>query len=178
MIKLKRVIHYKDTNSVEATWVDVVSVPIFKTVYDPLDQSVVVGEEQVGVEEKETVVLCHTYADVQMQLFRDHISSMGGNITEHEALIAEVQAGINPPVPLTPEQILAERHDLALSQIRSLEDAVENNVRKVTRLFMIELFQYIGAQNGITPEQLYQDNKGYRGLVDLEAQVAPLRKEL
>ena len=50
MNTLKQVIHYQDTNSVEATWVD----------------------------ENNVVVKCHSYADVQMQMFMDDVAGFGG----------------------------------------------------------------------------------------------------
>ena len=84
MNTLKQVIHYPDTNSVEATWVD-----------------------SEGV-----VIKCHSYADVQMHMFRDDVAEFGGNSTEYEELIALVESNIKPvePAPLpilscTPWQI-------------------------------------------------------------------------
>jgi len=74
MILLKSVIHDTKTNSVEATWVNIDDVPI----------------------------KCHSYADVQMDMFRSDVAEFGGNIAEHEALIALVESGIVPPTPPTP----------------------------------------------------------------------------
>lgn len=71
MNTLKQVIHYQDTNSVEATWVD----------------------------SKDVVIKCHSYADVQMQMFRDDIAEFGGDITEHEDLISLVESNIKPVEP-------------------------------------------------------------------------------
>ena len=98
MSTLKQVIHYPDTNSVEATWVD----------------------------SKDVVVKCHSYADVQMQMFRNDIAELGGDIAEHEELIAKVEADIKPvePAPLpvlscTPWQIRKKLNK------EGLRDAVE-----------------------------------------------------
>ena len=84
MITLRDVIHYPETNSVEATWVD--------------------GET--------VVVKCHSYADCQMQMFRDDVAEFGGDIAEYEAMIALVESNIKPvepePLPIlscTPWQI-------------------------------------------------------------------------
>ena len=84
MNTLKQVIHYPDTNSVEATWVD----------------------------SEGNVVKCHSYADVQMQMFRDDVAELGGDIAEYEELIALVESNIKPvepePLPIlscTPWQI-------------------------------------------------------------------------
>ena len=84
MNTLKQVIHYPDTNSVEATWVD----------------------------ENDVVIKCHSYADVQMQMFRDDVAELGVDIAEYEELIALVESNIKPvepePLPIlscTPWQI-------------------------------------------------------------------------
>ena len=77
---LKEVIHDTKTNSVEATWVDAEGVQ----------------------------VKCHSYADVQMGMFRADVLALGGNIAEHEAMIAAVEAAIVPPSPPTVDQIVAD----------------------------------------------------------------------
>lgn len=83
---LKQVIHYTDTNSVEATWVTREQLP---------DTDMVI----------ETVVRCHSYADVQMDMLREDIKQFGGDVAEYEALIKQVEAGIKPPPPPSPEQL-------------------------------------------------------------------------
>lgn len=80
MIKLKQVIRDTKTNSVEAT-----------------------REDADGVQVK-----CHSYADVQMDMFRADVLALGGNIAEHEAMIAAVEAAIVPPSPPTVDQIVAD----------------------------------------------------------------------
>lgn len=98
---LKQVIHYPDTNSVEATWVD----------------------------ENNVVIKCHSYADVQMDMFRKDISEFGAEPIGTEALeslIATVESNIQPvePAPLailscTPWQIRKKLNK------EGLRDAVE-----------------------------------------------------
>lgn len=78
MNTLKQVIHYPDTNSVEATWVD----------------------------SKDVVVKCHSYADCQMQMFREDVAEFGGDVAEYEDLIALVESNIKPVEP-EPLQILS-----------------------------------------------------------------------
>ena len=98
MNTLKQIINYSDTNSVEATWVD-----------------------------SEGVVLkCHSYADVQMQMFRNDVAEFGGDIAEYEELIALVESNIKPvepePVPIlscSPWQIRKKLNK------EGLRDAVE-----------------------------------------------------
>ena len=102
MNTLKQVIHYSDTNSVEATWVD----------------------------ENNVVIKCHSYADCQMQMFRDDVAELGGDITEYEELIALVESNIKPvepePLPIlscTPWQIRKKLNK------EGLRDAVEAYVK-------------------------------------------------
>lgn len=66
MSTLKQVIKYTNANAIEATWVD-----------------------ENGVNVKVTA-----YSDEQMQLFRDDVATYGGDISEYEAMIAEVEAKI------------------------------------------------------------------------------------
>ena len=94
MNTLKQVIHYPDTNSVEATWVERLTEKEYYTGED--------GEGCVLEAGDEIVIKCHSYADVQMQMFRDDVAELGGDITEHEELIALVESNIKPvePAPL------------------------------------------------------------------------------
>lgn len=81
MIALKEVIHDTKTNSVEATW-----------------------EDADGKQVK-----CHSYADVQMGMFRADVLALGGNIADYEAMIATVEAAIVPYVaPPIPNPRIAE----------------------------------------------------------------------
>ena len=98
MIHVKQVIHFPDTNSVEVTWVD-----------------------KDGV-----VIKCHSYADVQMDMFRADVAELGGNLSEYEELIALVESNIKPvepePVPIlscSPWQIRKKLNK------EGLRDAVE-----------------------------------------------------
>ena len=125
MSTLKQVIHYQDTNSVEATWVDRVQLPDVEVPEVPATEAVIdeegnvitpateaVAAHTVPGEIKETVIRCHSYADVQMQMFRDDVAEFGGGIVDYEDLIALVEANIKPvepePLPIlscTPWQI-------------------------------------------------------------------------
>jgi len=89
MITLKQVIHDTKTNSVEATWVDADDVQ----------------------------AKCHSYADVQMGMFRDDAQVLGTPLDEHEALIALVEANIVPyvtPPPTIPQVVSMRQARLAL----------------------------------------------------------------
>jgi hypothetical protein len=76
VIILKQVIHDIPTNSVEATWVD--------------------GGVQIR---------CNSYADRQMQMFRNHAALAGTPLTEYEDLIALVESNIQPIPPPTQEEL-------------------------------------------------------------------------
>lgn len=104
MIKLKQVIHDTKTNSIEATWVNethpAVDVPESvapDTVAD--DGSVIPGEVMPAhtIPAVQVQVKCHSYADVQMQMFRADLVALGGSTAEHESVIAAVEAGIVQP---------------------------------------------------------------------------------
>ena len=92
MNTLKQVIHYSDTNSVEATWVD----------------------------EDGVVIKCHSYADCQMQMFREDVAELGGNIADYEDLIAPVESNIKPvepePIPV-PQEISKAQGIAVMSQV-------------------------------------------------------------
>ena len=94
MNTLKQVTHYPDTNSVEATWID----------------------------EKGAVIKCHSYADVQMQMFRDDVAELGGDIVEYEDLIALVESNIKPVEPQTTEQI-----------VEGFKSAIQNTLDEAAR---------------------------------------------
>ena len=92
MNTLKQVIHYQDTNSVEATWVD-----------------------EAGV-----IIKCHSYADVQMDMFKADIAELGGDIAEYEELIALVESNIKPVVPEpipVPQEISKAQGIAVMSQV-------------------------------------------------------------
>ena len=91
MSTLKQVIHYTDTNSVEATWVERLTEKEYYTGED--------GEGCVLEAGDEIVIKCHSYADVQMQMFRDDVAGFGGDVAEYEELIALVESNIKPATP-------------------------------------------------------------------------------
>lgn len=95
MILLKNVIHYTDTNTIEATWVNEQT--------EEYDEVLTAGDGTQTVEKKTrtiaSVVRCHSYADVQMQMFKDDIAIYGGDVTQYAELIATVEANIVPYVP-------------------------------------------------------------------------------
>jgi hypothetical protein len=96
---LKQVVKYTNANAIEATWVDQFITPAVG----------VEGEEGYAPEvATEIERLCKAYADVQMQMFRNDVATYGGDINEYENLIAEVEAGIVPPAPPTPQEVEAE----------------------------------------------------------------------
>lgn len=82
---LKQVIHYPDTNSVEATWVDENNIPI----------------------------KCHSYADSQMDMLETNLGAEAINHAELIALVRLNRVPITQPdpIPIMWEKIKAERDD-------------------------------------------------------------------
>ena len=91
-MKLKSVIRYPDTNSVEATWVEVVTP----------ESTDAEGRVIPAVERQ---VRCHSYADVQMD---DLAADLGDDAADYADLIALVKSKIVPyvPPPLTPTDVV------------------------------------------------------------------------
>lgn len=138
MIVLKQVIHYADTNTVEATWVDRIHLPdvdvpeSFGPTTRGEDGSIIPGElipahvVKGGVQD--AVIKCHSYADVQMDMLRADAKELGTDLTEHQALIALVESRIVPympeptPIPasISPRQI---RQALTRKGLRSAVEA-------------------------------------------------------
>lgn len=107
---LKSVIHYPDTNSVEATWVEIVT-PAYEVPESQApdttdaDGNAIPGEiiPAHTVPAVERQVRCHSYADVQMDMLE---SDLGEDALQWASLIQTVRAGIKLP---TPEEIEAAR---------------------------------------------------------------------
>lgn len=92
-MKLKTVIHYPDTNSVEATWVEVVTLP---------QQEISEGVADLTLRTQEVQVRCHSYHETQMDMLE---ADLGADLPEYTALIATVRAAIHVP---TPEELAAQ----------------------------------------------------------------------
>lgn len=108
-IKLKQVIHYQDTNSVEATWVNEIApaydVPESREPdTEDKDGNVVPGVVTPAhtVPAVEVQVKCHSYAAVQMDMLE---ADLGADLPAYVDLIATVRAAIVPP---TAQDIAAE----------------------------------------------------------------------
>lgn len=103
MITLKQVIHFPDTNSVEATWVKTITLP---------QQELEEGVADLVLRTQEVVVRCHSYADVQMDMLR---SDLGTDAAQFSDLIAKVEAGIKPAPP-PDSSVLIARYEALLDQ--------------------------------------------------------------
>lgn len=107
---LKSVIHFPDTNSVEATWVEIVAPAYDVPESQAPDTTDAKGNVMPGeiipahtVPAVERQVRCHSYADVQMDMLE---SDLGEDALQWASLIQTVRAGIKLP---TPEEIEAAR---------------------------------------------------------------------
>ena len=111
-MSILKVIRYPETNSVEATWTN---------------------EEGVNVK-------CHSYADVQIDMLRSDVARLGGDLTEYEPLLAEVEANIRPADPIlvqVPQVITIRQAKLALLSAGLLDD-VDAAITQADRATQIE----------------------------------------
>ena len=95
MNTLKQVIHYTDTNSVEATWVD---------------------------SETEQVVRCHSYDQYQMGMLK---TDLGEGASEYESIYEAVQANWREPEPVlvfVPQIITNYQGKVTLDAFQLLDD--------------------------------------------------------
>lgn len=133
MIVLKQIIHFPDTNSVEATWVD---RTVLADVFIPASQSPsiiapdgaeipgeITPEQVIPGEVVEVTVKCHSYADVQMSMLRADMAELGGG--DYDELIATVEAGIKPVAVVQappPDSVSRFQARAALWQMGFLDD--------------------------------------------------------
>lgn len=111
MIKLT-IIKYTNANALEATWTD----------------------------EDDKQVHCQAYADVQMDMLRSDVARLGGDLTEYEPLLAEVEANIQPADPIlvqVPQVITIRQAKLALLSAGLLDD-VDAAIAQADRATQIE----------------------------------------
>lgn len=106
---LKQVIHYPDTNSVEATWVERITLP---------QQEISEGIADLVMRTQEVTVKCHSYSDRQMDMLR---ADLGADASAHADLIAKVEANMIPaPVP-TEQELQAVVNATALAYLASTD---------------------------------------------------------
>lgn len=131
-IKLKSVIHYPDTNSVEATWVNVITPAIDvpeSTAPDTVDEE---GNVIPGVvtpahttPAAEVQVKCHSYHETQMDTLE---ADLGADLPAYVNLIALVRSKIVPyvPPPLTADDIVTAMDNLfnAVAQAKSYDNRI------------------------------------------------------
>lgn len=111
MIKLT-IIKYTNANALEATWAD----------------------------EDDKRVHCQAYADVQMDMLRSDVARLGGDLTEYEPLLAEVEANIQPADPIlvqVPQAITIRQAKLVLLSAGLLDD-VDAAIAQADRATQIE----------------------------------------
>lgn len=121
----------------------------------------------------------HDYPDTQE--IRDQLGiteipdpARGNDETQYTTEIDE-----SPYVVITdkPEWMVTEAtNSKLLGKIDTLER--ESLMPRATREVFKVLMEREAAAQGITPDQLYQANPGYRKLIDLDSQIAELRKQI
>ena len=148
------VVHYKDTNSIEATWSDVETVECQETTQN--EEGVETTETKTR--EVENVIRCHSYADVQMQMFKDDIAEYGGDVAKYAELIATVEDNIKPPTEEELKRQEEYRKQSILAQIAELEASQARPIRELT----------IDTANSFAKKKL----------TDIDTQITFLRKQL
>lgn len=115
--KIKQVIHFPDTNSVEVTWFE-----------ETVDWST--GTKQ------ETPVRCHSYADSQLDMLE---SDLGADAAEYAELIAIVRAAIKPlpPEPVIVPQIISKAQGLIALELAGKLEAIERYMATAPRIEQI-----------------------------------------
>jgi len=189
VIILKQVIQYTTTNGLEATWVDRTvapdtvipaepAVPEVPAVLDadgnittPAIPAVPeVPEQIIPGAVTDIQVKCHSYADVQMDMFRADAAAFGTPLDDYEDMIADIESKIVPyvpPPPQVPQVISMRQARLALLGAGLLDD-VEAAVAQAPRAVQIE-YEYsselhkdwptlvmLAAALGMTDEQVDQ----------------------
>jgi len=105
MIILKQVIHYTDTNSVEATWT-----------------------------QDDVVIKCHSYADVQMQMLRDDAKELGTPLDEYKVLITFVIANIKPAPEVKINRIPVIQAELVALDFKKIRPLSEGDTKYLAEL--------------------------------------------
>lgn len=153
MIVLKQVIHFPSTNSVEASWVDTLSESILVADPDFIPPMVEDGKGTQRLDltaeapliekivEREVVVKCHSYADVQMGMLLEDLGADGPAYAE---LIALVESGIKPAPEAPPEppiRVSPWQMRKALNRL-GLRDEVENAVARSSDRVLKDGWEY------------------------------------
>jgi len=131
-------VKYPNANAVEATWLD--------------DE----GKQ----------IHCQAYADVQLDMIRADVARLGGDLAEHEAMLAEVEAAIVPYV--APEPTPLEK----LQRLDAENALTQRNLRE-TVMLMAEAFKQV--TNGAVDLSAIP---GVAKVYEVEAQAAVLRAQL
>lgn len=151
MIILKQVTQYTTTNGLEATWVDRTVSPDTEVPEVPsvLDEDGKVVTEAVPAHTipgavTDIQVKCHSYADVQMQMFRDDAAAFGTPLDDYEDMIADIESKIVPyvpPPPVVPQVISMRQARLALHSaglLTMVEAAIDAQAEPFKTQAMIE----------------------------------------
>lgn len=165
MIVLKQVIQYTTTNGLEATWVErtitpqaevpaVPAVPPTPEVPAVLDEEGNVTTPAIpatpgtpGVDAytpdpiiTDVQVKCHSYADVQMDMFRADAAAFGTPLDDYEDMIADIESKIVPyvPPPTPVPQVISMRQARLALLGAGLLDAVEAAVAQADQAVKIE----------------------------------------
>jgi hypothetical protein len=145
---LKQVIRYADTNSVEATWIEIISPAVDVPEAQEPDAQDAEGNTIPGkitpahtIPAVERQVRCHSYSDRQMDMLR---ADLGADAVDHEALIAIVEADMRPIIPPTAEELALEAQRLADAEAKA-EAKADNTVADLIVHTPLECYSKVQA---------------------------------
>lgn len=86
-------------------------------------------------------------------------------------------------VAITDEEAEALRPQPQVDPVQAVKDKIatierDTLMNRAVREFMLAQAEAIGASAGLTPEQLYQANVGYRKVKDIDTEIAVLRAQI
>lgn len=92
-------------------------------------------------------------------------------------VVLEDHEYMSPEMPEPSEETTTQKIARLKREIRSIEETDLMN-RRAREAFIVQAEETAAEQFGLTPEQLYDTNPGYRGAVDVERQIEELREEI
>ena len=159
---LCQLIRYTNAPAIEATWVEIITLP---------QQKIEPGAVDMVLRTQEVVVKCQAYSNHPEQIDQLRID-LGTDLPNYEELINEVASTYVPPPPPTEE----EHNEAIYFQIDQLER--QYMMPRITREATILQLETWALSKGYLLEQFRLANKGYRGLKELDETIQELRGQL
>lgn len=145
---LKQVIRYENAPALEATWVEVITLP---------QQEIAPGIADLALRTQEVVVKCQAYSNSQMDMLA---ADLGADAPQYQALMDEIAATYVPPAPVppqVPQSVTMRQARLALNEAGLLDDveaaiaAIPNPAQKRKAEIEWEYAQEVQRYHGLVP---------------------------